>query len=191
MHRKDFIHSYDGFWRTKEKCIVRVLNERNKPMVVICAQPKCYPGTSITNAAEFVIQSIHAVLAKELSNPLKKIYQSYFQGKLPSELITDVMNILERNGNKILKSCLACLRSVCLHIEDWIITKEKIRKIYWIQSYPHALGQDNHVNFIISISPQISELSFTPISLENISTITGYHHCDLLIDNSSLQLCAN
>jgi len=64
MVMQEFVHNFNGFFSFPSRCHVRILNDEDKPFVVICSQG-INQGTSITNDAEKLRAQIEKKLLQE------------------------------------------------------------------------------------------------------------------------------
>lgn len=56
--KDEFVYSFIGFGGVQSRCHIRILDDQDKPIVVVCSQMATKSGTSVTNAAEIIAQNV-------------------------------------------------------------------------------------------------------------------------------------
>lgn len=89
--KEQFEYRFYGFHGTPSRCHIRVLDDIDKPLVVICSQLANHPGTSVTNAAEFIAKDVINYLSQDclaLSLSIHRYIKNNKLSKILDDLIT-------------------------------------------------------------------------------------------------------
>jgi len=137
MQEKDeFIYEYKGFTGKSGYCFIRVLNQKEKPLVVICSQMKINKTTTITNAVEYISNDIfHGLKQKNLS--LKNKIKNWLFVEPWSKKIGDTKELLKKD--KLVIQVMSILEMVAKISEQYKENKYRIENAIWIEHYSKEL----------------------------------------------------
>lgn len=171
----DITHNFKGFGGCESRCHFRILDEANKPLVVICSQTNKLIGTSITNMAEFLAIDVQKYL--EQGNPtLQEEIKKYIKTSKIEKLLVDLIHYLKEN-EKVHIFILESLRSFFEFRTKYSERKEKIKNMVWVQLYPKNVVSsffDRDRYSIVRFNEKTWEPSWEGTTLEKLVEQTGY-----------------
>lgn len=162
--RKEFILGYDGFSGYESRCHIKILDDPNKPKVVLCSEVFSNSGTSITNAYE----TIRYHVLNELINQ-QNLDSKNNSSNLIDEFFIPLIETLSVTRAKLI---LIFYKISNFFRSDF---SQKNLDYYWIEHYPEGRGLRNR-----SDTYQLVQLTdkghptWTPLTKEQVSDLTGY-----------------
>lgn len=171
----DFIHNYSGFRGVKSSCHIRILNDEDKQLTIICTQLPSNTGTSVTNVAEHIASEISEQLNKK-NKKLKKIIESYFNEYKSYEMIDHLINKIKESG-KYSIFFLEILKQALKFVSESSLATERIKNLIWVEHYPPGVGfhPTTHEYAVVSFNKETWEPSWSNgVTDEAISKHTGY-----------------
>lgn len=179
----EITHNFKGFGGCKSRCHFRILDEQDKPLVVICSQTSKLVGTSITNMAEFLAIDVQKYL-EQGNQPLQKQIKKYIKTSKAEKLLGDIVNYLKKN-EKIHIFILESLRSFFEFRTKYIERKDKIKNMVWVELYPqNSVGSffDKDRYSIVRFDEESWEPSWVGTTVEKLVEQTGYSKDKFFID---------
>ena len=169
----EFIHEYSELGEIPTTCHIRILNEEDKPLVIMCTQITENKGRSITNIAEFIAIDIknhfeHKNL--KLSTAIKR----YLREKKLSEMLGDLIDGLrKKDGYSVL--ILESIKLALEYSERYRTKKEKYDRFVWVEHYPKGvLSIIRSDRYSIVTFDDTWRPSWEHCDIESVSEYTGY-----------------
>lgn len=166
----DFIHHFQGFWGTEGRCHIRMLDEENKPLVIICSQGFPVRGTSITNAVDDLYGNMQQYLMQS-NLTLTSSISSYLENKRWSKILLDLIEAIR--GKSITEFTLESLKIALEKRENFKNREDKIRNLIWVEHYPKTI-HDSPWHMIVSFADDTWTPSWRPVTLEELACDTKY-----------------
>ena len=180
---KEFIHEFRGFGGYESRCHIRILDEPDKPLVVICSQLANKPGTSVTNAAEFIAQSVQEYL--ERGNPsLKDAIRAYIKESKFTKILGDLVGRLkESNGMTVF--ALESLKLALERRESFSLRKRKISQMVWVEHYDASIGLSPKCEYLeVEFDPDTWVPRWKCRTPEYLSHFSGYPTADFKVPHA-------
>jgi len=136
--KEEFIHNFSGFWNIPSRCHVRLLDDEDKPLIVICSQLAKDPGTSVTNAAELIAKQIQNYLSQN-NLTLSAAIQRYVKSSRFTKMLDDLICRL-RDSKNLTIFTLESVKLALEYRERQFQRTGKINNIIWIEHYSKAVG---------------------------------------------------
>lgn len=169
----DITYRFLGFGGYPSRCHIRILDEHDKPLVVICSQLAKNPGTSVTNAAEMIAQSVQDYLAQD-NLPLASAIERYLKTSRLTRILGDLINRLKESKNLT----VFALESIKLALEYRETQAERGRKIsemVWVEHYDPSIGLNPKSSYLeVSFEPDTWVPRWQGTTPEALSVKTGY-----------------
>lgn len=170
---QDFIYRFGGFGGYPSRCHIRVLDELDKPLVVICSQMANKPGTSVTNAAEIIAQSIQDYLAQD-NLPLAAAIQRYIKTSKFTKILSDLVARLKESKNLTVFT-LESIKLALEYRETQIYRSRKIAEMVWVEHYDASIGLSSKCEYLeVSFKGDTWEPKWECTTPEELSKSTGY-----------------
>ena len=166
--KQEFIYSFSGFSGVQSRCHIRILDDQDKPLVVVCSQMATKPGTSVTNAAEIIAQDVREFLERDNAT-----------------LMSAIQNYIKNLTVFALESVKLALEYRERHMER----TGKLNGLVWVEHYAAGLGLAPRGSYAIVTFDQDS---WTPnwdyVSLVTVAEKTGYPTADFEVPLVALQV---
>ena len=162
---EEFIHEFSGFHGIPSRCHIRIIDEKNKPLVVMCSQVFEGAGTSVTNMAEDIAQDVKNYLERD-NFTLASAIAKYIRRKRFSEMLGDLVNGLKRT-NKYSIFALESIKLALEYTEKYKGQKDRLDGFVWVEHY--AAG-------IFSIVP---EDRYSIVTFDQQSWRPNWIHCNV------------
>jgi hypothetical protein len=170
---QDFTYNFGGFGGYTSRCHIRVLDEPDKPLVIICSQLANKPGTSITNAAEIIAQSVQDYLAQD-NLPLAAAIQRYIKTSRLTKILGDLVARLKESKN-LTVFALESIKLALEYRESHADRSEKVAKMRWIEHYDASIGLSPKCEYLeVSFKLDTWEPEWKCTTPETLSASTGY-----------------
>lgn len=134
----DFIHNYSGFHGISSSCHIRILNDDDKPLVVICSQLPSNRGTSVTNVAEHIASEICKQLS-ENNQTLKDAIEGYVSEYKGYEMLEHLIQKLKDSGKYSIFFLEILKQALKFRTESKQAT-ERLKNLIWVEHYPPGVG---------------------------------------------------
>jgi len=96
--KQEFVYRYSGFSGTASCCNIRMLDDEDKPIVILCSQMADKPGTSVTNLAESISHDIRGFLERD-NITLVDAIQNYIKSSRLTQILDDLVSRLKESKN--------------------------------------------------------------------------------------------
>jgi len=170
---QDFTYKFGGFGGYPSRCHIRVLDEPDKPLVVICSQLANDPGTSVTNAAEIIAQSVQEYLAQD-NLPLANAIQQYIKTSKLTKIIGDLVARLKESKNLTIFA-LESIKLALEYRESQTARSRKVSEMVWIEHYDASIGLSPACEYLeVSFKSGTWEPKWKRTTPEALSMSTGY-----------------
>lgn len=170
---QDFIHRFGGFGGYPSRCHIRVLDEPDKPLVVICSQMANMPGTSVTNAAEIIAQSIQDYLAQD-NLSLAAAIQKYIKTSKFTKILGDLVDRLKESKNLTVFT-LESIKLALEYRETQVDRSRKVAAMVWVEHYDASIGINPKCEYLkVSFKGDTWEPTWERTTPEALSQSTGY-----------------
>lgn len=179
---EEFVHYFDGFWGTRSKCHIRIISEKDKPLVVICSQGN-FVGTSITNKSEYLVSEILQYLERN-NFSLSRAIQHYVEKNRLSTMLEDFINNLKEKPKTIF--LLESLKLALAKHEEYKAQKEKINSMLWVEHYSATASITGKALYQIVSFSESWKPTWRPVSLEFLVKETGYTLDELTVNDDFL-----
>ncbi|MTJ92892.1 MAG: hypothetical protein F8N36_08540 [Desulfovibrio sp.] len=184
---QDFIYGFGGFGGYPSRCLIRILDEADKPLVVICSQMANKPGTSVTNAAEIISKSIQEYLAQD-SLPLCAAIQRYIKTSKLTTILDDLITRLKESKTHTIFT-LESIKLALEYRESQIARLRKVKELIWVEHYNASLGLNLGYEYMeVSFVPGTWGPKWTGTTISALSESTGYPIAEFQIDPSAVHL---
>lgn len=170
---RTYQYSYLGFTNQKCHCLIRILDEKDKPLVIVCAQKTLPNETSITNVAEYIYSDICQKLQE--TSPLKAKIAELTSVPL-SKKLEYILNLSQKG---VLSALLYLAKESAQLKERRTAIEERIKNMLWIEYYPSLLGTSSP--YIMHVIFTTGEPQWHSTTLEKISEATKYSIDELTI----------
>ena len=178
----DFFHNYKGFHGCDSKCHFRILDKKDKPLVIICSNLSGGNGTSVTNMAEELAYNIYEYIKKD--NPsFKDVLKEYFNNNKPEQMISDIIKQVKQHKTMLLFT-LESIKSALEYKSKYKERTEKIENFIWVEHYfkDHSLSR-THNFAIVNFDKDNWSPSWHHCTLEDLSNHLGYTKSDLDVES--------
>lgn len=170
---QDFTYSFGGFGGHPSRCHIRVLDEPDKPLVVICSQLANKPGTSVTNAVEIIAQSVQDYLAQD-NLPLAAAIQKYIKTSKLTKMLGDLVTRLKESKNLTVFT-LESIKLALEYRESHIARSSKVAEMLWVEHYDSSIGLSPKCEYLeVSFKPGSWEPLWECTTATALSNSTGY-----------------
>jgi hypothetical protein len=170
---QDFTYNFGGFGGYPSRCHIRVLNDPDKPLVVICSQLANSSGTSVTNAAEILAQSIKDYLTQD-NLPLAAAIQRYIKTSRLTKILGDLVERLKESKNLTVFT-LESIKLALEYRESHELKSRKVAEMLWIEHYDASIGLNLKCEYLtVSFKPDTWEPSWECTTPARLSALTGY-----------------
>lgn len=170
---QDFIYNFRGFSGFPSRCHIRVLDEPDKPLVVICSQLSHKPGTSVTNAAEIIAQAVQDYLAQD-NLPLATAIQQYIKTSKLTKILEDLVARLKESKNMTVFT-LESIKLALEYRESHAARSRKVAEMLWIEHYDASIGLSPKCEYLeVSFKPGTWEPAWECTTPAVLSASTGY-----------------
>lgn len=170
---QDFTYNFGGFSGYPSRCHIRVLDEQNKPLVVICSQLANNPGTSVTNAAEIIAQSVQDYLARD-NLPLTAAIQRYIKTSKFTKILGDLVARLKDSKNLTVFT-LESIKLALEYRESHADRSRKVAGMLWIEHYDASIGLSPKCEYLeVSFEPDTWAPNWECTTPAALSAKTGY-----------------
>jgi hypothetical protein len=170
---EEFIHEFAGFHGTPSRCHIRILDEADKPLVVMCSQVAEKPGTSVTNMAEYIALDVKKYLERD-NFTLASAIARYLRTKKLSEMLSDLINGLKSEG----KYSIFALESIKLaleYTEKHKQQKSRVSEFIWVEHYSVSVGLHPDGRYaVVSFDKESWQPNWSHGSIEAVVNYTGY-----------------
>lgn len=130
---EEFIHDFTGFHGVPSKCHIRILNDKDKKLVIMCSQVYEKPGTSVTNMAEHIAIDIKKYLEQD-NFTLATVIARYLREKKLYEMLDDLIAGL-KSSKKYSIFALESIKLALEHTEKYRETKNRTNDFIWVEHY--------------------------------------------------------
>jgi hypothetical protein len=170
---QDFTYRFGGFGGYPSRCHIRVLDEPDKPLVIICSQLANKPGTSVTNAAEIIAQSIQDYLAQD-NLPLAAAIQRYIKTSKLTKILGDLVARLKESKN-LTVFALESIKLALEYRESQIARSRKVSEMVWVEHYDASIGLSPECEYLeVSFKPDTWVPEWECTTPDALSNSTGY-----------------
>lgn len=170
---QDFTYNFRGFGGYTSRCHIRVLDEPDKPLVIICSQLANNPGTSVTNAAEIIAQSVQDYLAQD-NLPLAAAIQKYIKTSRLTKILGDLVTRLKESKNYTVFA-LESIKLALEYRESHADRSKKVLGMRWIEHYDTSVGLSPKCEYReVLFKPNTWEPEWKCTTLNSLSASTGY-----------------
>jgi hypothetical protein len=183
--KTQFIHEFQGFNGFASKCHIRVLDDADKPLVILCSQMASNLGTSVTNVAEILAQDFQTYLGQN-NLTLGSAIQGYVKESRFTKMLDDLLTKLKDTKNLTLFT-LESIKLALQYREQHAERSRRIREMIWVEHYAPGLGIDPKGSYaIVTFEPGSWRPSWKYLPRPKLATITKYEEGDFLIPDSEL-----
>lgn len=170
---EDFTYNFGGFGGYPSRCHIRVLDEPDKPLVVICSQLAKRPGTSVTNAAEIIAQSVQDYLAQD-NLPLATAIQRYIKTSRLTKILGDLVAQLKESKNLTVFT-LESIKLALEYRETHAARSRKVTEMRWVEHYDASIGLSPKGEYLeVTFIPDTWEPKWQRTTPEALAASTGY-----------------
>lgn len=174
--KDEFVYSFIGFGGVQSRCHIRILDDQDKPIVVVCSQMATKSGTSVTNAAEIIAQNVVREFLERDNVTLMQAIRNYIKKSRSTKILDDLVRKLKESKTPI----VFALESLKLALEYRERHLERTDKsLVWVEHYAAGLGLGPRESYAIVTFHQDS---WTPnwdyVSLATVASRTGYPPAD-------------
>lgn len=183
--KQEFIHSFGGFGGYPSRCHIRVLDDQEKSLVILCSQMTENPGTSVTNAAEIIAKDIKNYF--ELGNvTLASAMQNYIKKSRLTNILGDLIGRLKESKSLTIFA-LESIKLALEYRERHFERTGKLNGLVWVEHYAPDIGLAVTGSYaIVTFSPETWTPSWEHVSLSEIAERTGYPIADFQVPIASL-----
>jgi hypothetical protein len=184
--KQEFVYSFSGFSGVLSRCHIRVLDDQDKPLVVLCSQMASKPGTSVTNAAEIIALNVREYLERD-NTTLMSAIQNYVKKSRFTKMLDDLVKQLKESKN-LTVFALESIKLALEHRERHVECTGKLNGIIWVEHYSAGLGlapQDSYS--IVTFEQDSWTPSWEYVPLETVAQRTGYSSADFQVPLATLQ----
>jgi len=135
---EEFIHEFAGFHGAPSRSHIRILNDNNKPLVIMCSQVADKPGTSVTNMAEYIAVDVKKYLEQD-NFTLASAIARYLRTKKLPEMLGDLINGL-KSANKYSIFTLESIKLALEYSEQYKHQEKRINEFVWVEHYSSDVG---------------------------------------------------
>lgn len=171
--QEEFIHNFRGYWNYPSRCHIRILDDKDKPLVIVCSQMANDPGTSVTNAAEIIAKQVQDYLSRDNLTLTAAINRYVKKSKL-TKILDDLVFRLKESKNMTVFT-LESIKLALEYREKQLDRTGKINNFIWVEHYSKAIGffpEDRYA--IVSFDPDSWSPSWRHLLVERLSIETGY-----------------
>jgi len=184
--KEEFIHNFGGFWDTPSRCHVRILDDADKPLVVICSQMAKDPGTSVTNAAEDIAQQIKSYLSQN-NLTLSAAIQRYIKSSRLTKKLDDLIRRLKDSKNLTVFT-LESIKLALEYRERQLEQTGKINNIVWVEHYSKVIGYFDEDRYaIVSFESDTWTPKWAHFQAWKLAEITGYSIAEFEIPDEVIE----
>ncbi|USD64107.1 hypothetical protein [Vibrio sp. SCSIO 43136] len=171
---EEFIHEFSGFSGYPSKCHIRILDQENMPLVIMCTQVHDNEGTSVTNMAEDIAQEIKRYLERD-NLTLSTAISRYLRERKLSEMLGDLVRGL-KEANKYTVFALESIKLALEHTERYRSKKERVDGFIWVEHYPKGVLSivNNDLYSVVTFSGETWSPNWNHCNIASISEFTGY-----------------
>lgn len=170
---KEFVYRFEGFHGTPSRCHIRILNEKGKPIVVMCSQFSDKPGTSVTNMAEEIAFSTRQYLESNNAT-LATLVTRYLREKTISEILADLICAIKQ-AKDYLVLMLEWIKCTFDYHHNYKNNKNRIENFIWVEHYAPGVGlYENGSYAVVSFDGDMWGPNWRYGSLAAIVKYTGY-----------------
>jgi len=184
--KQEYIYTFSGFSGVRSRCHIRILDDQDKPLVVVCSQMATKPGTSVTNAVEIISQNVREFLERD-NITLMSAIQNYIKKSRFTKILDDLVKQLKESKNLTVFT-LESVKLALEYRERHMERTGKLNDLIWVEYYAAGLGIARQGSYSIVTFDQDS---WTPnwhyISLAEVAEITGYPISDFEVPIDYLQ----
>ncbi len=184
--KQEFIYSFSGFSRVPSRCHIRILDDQDKPIVVVCSQMATKPGTSVTNAAEIIAQNVREFLERDNATLMSAV-QNYIMKSRFTKILDDLVKQLKGSKNLTIFA-LESVKLALEYRERHVERTGKLNGLVWVEHYAAGLGLAAQKSYAIVTFDQDSWTpSWEHVSLATVAAKTGYPTADFDVPLAALQ----
>lgn len=185
-NKREFVYNFNGFSGTPSRCHIRILDDEEKPLVVVCSQMAVSPGTSVTNHAEFIASDVRQYLERG-NITLVDAIQNYLKKSRLTRILDDLVSRLKDSKN-ITVFALESIKLALEYQERYKSRAGKLRELVWVEHYAASLGLGSNGSYAVVT---FDEDSWTPdwqyVHLDALEKKTGYQQSDFEIPIDELR----
>jgi len=171
--KEEFVYSFDGFGGYPSRCHIRILEEPDKPIVILCSQMVHEPGTSITNMAEFIAQDAQKYLSRD-NITLASAIQKYIKHSTFEKKLGDLIKSLKESG-KITIFALESIKLALQYSENYRKNQSRVDSLLWVEHYAPQIGlAENGSYCIVKFAKDTWSPSWDYVNVKALSEYTGY-----------------
>lgn len=161
-----YAHTYHGFMNQVCHCVIRILDEKDKPLTVICAQDPLPHETSITNMAEH----LHSDVCQKFrdASPLNTTYEEFKNSALSKKI--ENIDTLTKKGWR--RAILRLAQKAAEWRESRTETEQRLKDMVWIEYSPPLLGTTTPC--IMHVTFDDGQPCWQPTTFETLSRLTRY-----------------
>ena len=183
---QDFTYRFWGFGGAPSRCHIRILDDCDKPLVIICSQLANKPGTSVTNAVEIIAQSIQDYLSQD-NLPLTVAIQRYLKTSKLTKILDDLV-IRLRESKNLTVFALESVKLALEYRETQTARTEKLRKMLWVEHYDASFGFGPESEFLrVNFEAGTWKPSWEPTTPKALAESSGYPEEDFHIPKEVIQ----
>lgn len=183
---QEFVYSFSGFSGVPSRCHIRVLEDQDKPLVVLCSQMANKPGTSVTNAAEMIAQNVREFLERDNATLMSAI-QNYVKKSRFTKMLDDLVKQLKESKN-LTVFAIESIKLSLEYRERHVERTGKLNGLMWIEHYAAGLGLAPQGSYAIVTFEQDSWTpSWEYVSLSTVAQRTGYPSANFQVPLATLQ----
>lgn len=184
--KEEFIHTFGGFSGCQSRCHIRILDDQDNPLVILCSQLANKPGTSVTNSAELIALNVKNYLAHDNLTLTAAIHR-YIKSSRLSKILDDLVSKLKETKNLTIFA-LESLKLALEYRERYIERTGKINGLIWVEHYVKGIGLVPKGSYsIVTFEPGTWTPSWKHLSLEKLSEITGYNALEFQVPLTTLK----
>lgn len=184
--KQESIYSFSGFSGVQSRCHIRILDDQDKPLVVVCSQMAVKPGTSVTNAVEIIAQDVREFLERDNATLMSAIV-SYIKKSRVTKILDDLIKQSKESKNLTVFT-LESVKLALEYRERQMERAGKLSGLVWVEHYAAGLGLAQRGSYAIVTFDQDS---WTPnwdyVSLVTVAEKTGYPTADFEVPLVALQ----
>ncbi len=170
---EEFIHEFAGFDGVPSRCHIRILNEIEKPIVIMCSQMYENPGTSVTNMAEYIALDIKSYLEKN-NFTLASAIAGYVKKKKISEMLGDLIDGLKKS-DKYTIFALESIKLALEYTEKYKDLRKRTNNFIWIEHYAAGVGLHPKGSYaVVRFNEDTWEPNWAYVSISALAKYTGY-----------------
>lgn len=183
--KHEFIYKFSGFSNVESRCHIRVLDEADKRLVVLCSQMAKDPGTSVTNAAELIAQNVKVFLEKDNVTLISAI-ERYIRTSRFTKMLDDLVRSLKEAKN-LTVFALESVKLALEYREQQRGRTGKTSNLLWVEHYAAGIGLSASGSYAVV---EFEGESWTPnwqyMSLADLAAKTGYDKAAFEVPLSAL-----